>query len=327
MPRPRSEKVTELKLKLLTRIREGFFRPGDRFLSNRALSMRFDVSYQTAHRLIDELRREGWIERRHGSGTYIAGKKANISGVQLLFHKRAKRPDSFGERLFELLRARLEREKIEWAATFVQTHATLRSDFFPVIWECREAVLPRLVPGCYALLLHDVAPPGLAGIFIDTISTDDFSGGACAAEVLRSRGHRGAAVLAGPQEDSRSVRRVEGFQSVLPDAKVVWSSGWFMEDGMQAAARVLKTRATAVFCCNDRLAEGLLNFCKTCRRDAPDVVGFDDAPIAEALDLTTIAVPWDEMIEAALTVIRKRLRGETATATRQILAPRPVIRR
>ena len=55
MARPRSEKVQQLKRHLLSRIEEGYLRPGDRFLSNRALSTQFGISYQTAHRLIAEL--------------------------------------------------------------------------------------------------------------------------------------------------------------------------------------------------------------------------------------------------------------------------------
>ncbi len=327
MPRPRSEKVAGLKEKLLTRIREGFLRPGDRFLSNRALAERFGVSYQTADRLSRELCSEGWIERRRGSGTYIAGEQARLAGVQFLFHARARRAGSFGARLLGELQARLAREKLESTTSFVERRALIRRDAFPVIWECRDAVLPRLGAGRYALLLHDVAPPGLSGTFIDTVSTDDFSGGVCAAEIFRTRGHARPAVLAGPRTDPRSVRRVEGFCSLLPGAKVVWAEGWFLEDGVRAAPGLLKARAPALFCCNDRLAEGVVRYCQENRRAVPEIIGFDDAPISEALNLTTIAIPWSEMIDATLDITQRRLRGDTSTATRRILAPRPVIRR
>jgi len=328
MPRPRSQKVAELKAKLLTRIREGYFRPGDRFLSNRALAERFGVSYQTAHRLVGELCAEGWMERRPASGTYIAGEKTSLTGVQLLFHARARREGSFGARLLERLRLRLEREKIACSVSFVQTSASLSNERFPVIWECEQATLPCLAAGHYALLLNSLPPSGIAGTFIDTVATDDFSGGVCAAEILQARGHTRTAVLAGPQTDPRSVRRVEGFRSLLPDAKIAWADGWFFEDGFKAAARLLPgENGTAVFCCNDRLAEGVLQYCKKERLPAPELVGFDDAPIAETLNLTTISIPWDEMVESSLAIIRKRLRGDASTASRQILAPRPVIRR
>lgn len=328
MPRTRSKKVTELKSKLLTRICEGFFRPGDRFLSNRALAERFGVSYQTAHRLVGELCAEGWMERRPASGTYIAGKRTSLTGVQLVFHERARRAGSFGARLLEQLRTRLEREKIVCAVSFVRTRAAMRPEFFPVIWECGAVALPRLDAGCYALLLNELAPAGVAGTFIDTVAADDFSGGVCAAEIFQSRGYTRSTVLAGPQSDPRSVRRVEGFRSLLPKAKVIWADGWFFGDGFKAASRLpLKEKESVVFCCNDRLAEGVLRYCKKERIAAPELIGFDDAPIAEALDLTTISIPWSEMVDASIAIIRKRLRGDTSTSTRQILAPRPVMRR
>lgn len=327
MSRPRSQKVVELKIKLLTRIREGFYHPGDPFMSNRGLAERFGISYQTAHRLIAELHEEGWIERKRASGTYIAGKKTNLVGVQLIFHARARRKGSFGAHLLERLRARLKRERIEFVTSFVQKKITFRQDLFPVIWECGVTAFSQLGSRGYALLLHDFAPPGLAGTFVDAVAVDDFSGGVCAAEILRSRGHKQVAVLAGPKADGRSVRRVEGFCSLLPNVQVIWAGGWFSGDGAKEAPRLLKNKPAAVFCCNDRLAEGLAGYAKRAHLSVPEIIGFDDAPIAETLNLTTIAIPWDEMIEASLVIIRKRLRNDTSTASRQTLAPRPVIRR
>src|SRR5436190_10971201 len=110
MPRPRSEKVEEIKAKLITRLREGFYRAGDRFLSNRAVAQKFGISYQTAHRLVSELCAEEWLERRPASGTYIPGGKSRGDGVQFIFHKRATRAGSFGARLLAALCARLDRE-------------------------------------------------------------------------------------------------------------------------------------------------------------------------------------------------------------------------
>jgi DNA-binding LacI/PurR family transcriptional regulator len=85
--------------------------------------------------------------------------------------------------------------------------------------------------------------------------------------------------------------------------------------------------------CNERASSCfILNWCQkniagTESRAVPEIIGFDDAPVSEALNLTTIAIPWSEMIDATLDITRRRLRGDTSTAARRILAPRPVIRR
>jgi DNA-binding LacI/PurR family transcriptional regulator len=56
------------------------------------------------------------------------------------------------------------------------------------------------------------------------------------------------------------------------------------------------------------------------------VIGFDDAPVAEQLDLTTISIPWDELAKNVVEVAQKRISGDTSTAITRILAPRPVMR-
>lgn len=47
-------------------------KPGDRFPSQSELMRRFQVSDRTVLRSLDDLRRAGWIVRRHGSGTFVA---------------------------------------------------------------------------------------------------------------------------------------------------------------------------------------------------------------------------------------------------------------
>src|SRR5436189_4015559 len=159
MPRPRSEKVEEIKSKLITRLREGFYRAGDRFLSNRAVAQKFGVSYQTAHRLVGELCAEKWLERRPASGTYIPGGKTGCKGVQLIFSPRCNRPESFGGRLLEALTTRLERERIPKQITLAEQRKARPIDgYFPVIWECPSAARTCAENGVSALLLNDRPP-------------------------------------------------------------------------------------------------------------------------------------------------------------------------
>src|SRR5205823_3700733 len=114
-----------------------FHRPGDRFLSNRAVAEQFDLSYQTADRLIRELVNEGLLQRRAASGTYVPGQRVEIQGVQLIFHRRAKRKASFGARLLRELTERLGRERVDWRMTWAQPGKTpsLAADRYLVTWE------------------------------------------------------------------------------------------------------------------------------------------------------------------------------------------------
>jgi len=56
------------------------------------------------------------------------------------------------------------------------------------------------------------------------------------------------------------------------------------------------------------------------------VVGFDDAPVAEEPDLTTIAIPRQEMVAGAVGIIRSRIHGRAGAAAKMIFTPRPVMR-
>jgi DNA-binding LacI/PurR family transcriptional regulator len=56
------------------------------------------------------------------------------------------------------------------------------------------------------------------------------------------------------------------------------------------------------------------------------IIGFDNAPVAEILGLSTIGIPCEEVARAASAVIKKRLDGRTDHASAIVLPPVPVIR-
>ncbi len=333
MPRSRSQKVEDIKRKLQTRLTDGVYRAGERFTSARELAENFEVSYQTADRLINELCAEGHLERRAASGTYIPGGVIDLTGVQLFWNKRARRAGSFGARLLEGLTERLTRDRISWKITWTDNGAgaapKILVNRFPVLWESPLAGNKCASANRSALLLNDRPQPGLDAAFLDSVSLDDFSGGVCAAQLLL-RGSRtstnGFAVLTGPADDRRSNQRRDGFLSVVPRATVIVAGSWFFEDGYARATRTIEAARAGLFCCNDRLAESIITYCQSNDVALPRLVGFDDAPVSERLNLTTIAVPWDEMITGAIGLIKRRLTGEPRVARQLILTPRPVIR-
>ena len=132
---------------------------------------------------------------------------------------------------------------------------------------------------------------------------------------------RNPSVLAGPAGDHRSRLRVAGFLSISKNAKVCWAESWDAEEAGKLAGRIITARPGGVFCCSDRLAMGLLQ-----AGLAAPVVGFDDAPVAEELNLTTIAIPWHEMVAGAVGIIRSRINGHAGAAAKLIFTPRPVMR-
>ncbi len=328
MPRPRSEKVHALKAKLVARISDGFHAPGQRFLSARAVATRFSVSYQTAHRVISELESEGLLQRRASSGTFIAGQRKALSRVELFFHPRARLKGSFGARLLTLLRDELKRRDIPHRLSRSTGTAVPAAGVYPVIWELPDLVQHLRDVRRGALLLNQLPRPGIEASLIDAVSTDDYSAGICATEVLRERLPADArfAVLAGPADDLRSRRRVEGFLSCLPQAAVISAGSWYCEEAAAVAGDVMALAPQGVFCVNDRLAEAMLRHCAKAGLRPPFVVGHDNAPVAEEWNLTTIGTPWEEMVATALAIIRLRLEGHSGSAQHILIAQRPVRR-
>ncbi len=324
--------VRQVKAALIQRLEANRARPGERFLSSRALAARYRVSYQTAHRLLDELAAEGRLERRPRSGTFIPGRPpAAAGGVELIFHPRCERAGSFGAKLIQLLTDRLDRERLDWRLTLAPDAdaAAVAPHRLPILWECPTLVAEIARRERPALVLHDRPPPGFGSLFIDSLSSDDFGGGVLAGQLLRRA--LGPAtrigILAGPRRDPRSKLRIDGLRATGP-AFLAHADGWYFEHGHDAAARLLRRRPAGVFCGNDRLAEGLLHWLDAHRdpADRPAVIGFDDAPVAAALDLTTVAIPWQAMVDATIEVVRRRLAGRDHASAHRILHPRPVIR-
>lgn len=327
MARQRSEKVAALKAKLIARLRDELQQPGQRFFSNRAIAKQFGVSYLTAHRLVQELVTDGWLVRRSGAGTFVSGPVAELRGVELFFHARARRSDSFGARLHEQLRSTLAELGIATKVTWADKGSAPRADWLPVVWECPATVEALGEKRRFVLVLNDRPPPGLGASFVDSVSTDDFSGGAAAAELLRKVAPaRRLAIFAGPRSDHRSQQRVAGFRAHARSAHVIWAGSWYADDAAIIARRLVNERFAGIFCCNDRLAEALLNAYSSVRKPPPPIVGFDDAPVAEHLNLTTIAIPWNEIVDGAIDIIRRRLDGDSGLAAQLIFAPRPVLR-
>lgn len=330
MARPRSAHVQEVKAALTARLRSGFAHPGGRFLSTRAVALRFAVSYQTAHRLLAELETEGLLRRQAASGSYVPGKPAALRGAQLIFHPRARRKGSFGAHLLERLEAALTAQGVPWVRSWRAEGRTprLRADHYPVAWECPPAIQAAASARRFALSLNDRPPVGLGGTYVDAVTTDDFSGGACAAELLKERTGRtdGFAVLGGPADDPRSLQRIAGFRAHAGVNRVVHAESWFLEAGRDQAASVLAGKPTGIFACNDRLAEAVIDHCAAAALKLPPLVGFDNAPVAERLRLTTIGIPWRTMVSEAVQLIAARLRGGTDPARLVSLAHEPIHR-
>ncbi len=226
-------------------------RAGQRFVSARYIAQRFAVSYQTAHHLLTELERDGFIIRRAGSGSFIAGRKNTLRSALLIFARRAKRSGSFGNLLLRQLVAKMETMELPFEVTFgpiAPKH--VREDVYPVLWESPRLMHDLSSDYRFALVLHDKPPAGIGSLFTDSISVDDFGGGITAGQLLSRYSTRRPAVIGGPASDPRSQSRIDGFRRIFPSAQVIEAGTWFFRSAVQNIAAPLSClRADALFCC------------------------------------------------------------------------------
>ncbi|HXL27215.1 MAG TPA: substrate-binding domain-containing protein [Chthoniobacterales bacterium] len=325
--RPRGE-IDKIRASLRVMVSDEFRRAGQRFVSARYISQRFKVSYQTAHRLLTELEGDGFIIRRAGSGSFIAGHQNTLQSALLIFARRAKRSGSFGDLLLRQLVAKMKAMEIPFEVIFGGiTPKHVREDVYPVLWESPRLMHNLSADYRFSLVLHDKPPAGIGSLFTDSISVDDFSGGITAGQILSRYSPRRPVVIGGPAADARSQSRIDGFRQIFPSAQVIEAGTWFFRSAVQNIAAPLSSlRADALFCCSDRLAQATLICYQKLKIPAPIVIGFDNAPVAETLSLSTIGIPWEEVARAAAAVIMKRLGGQTDHASAVVLPPVPVIR-
>ena len=149
---------------------------------------------------------------------------------------------------------------------------------------------------------------------------DHAAGGQMAAQHFYERGHRHLAVIAGPSWSRDNKQRVEGFTKFLSQVGIVLPSECIVRadysepEAFEVAGALLRRdRAiTAIFCCNDQMAFGVLRRLQAMGISCPEnvsVIGYDDEPRAALCQppLTTIRAPLYHMAQEAARLLLEYL--------------------
>jgi LacI family transcriptional regulator len=146
----------------------------------------------------------------------------------------------------------------------------------------------------------------------DMVTSNDRAAVREATDYLISLGHRRIALVEGPQDFRSARERRAGFEQALGEAGIalprsmVAKGDYRFETGLLAGERLLTLtpRPTAIFCCNDEMAAGVIHAAGRLGLDVPrdlSVIGFDDTPTAAHVwpPLTTVRWPIVTMARAA----------------------------
>jgi DNA-binding LacI/PurR family transcriptional regulator len=159
------------------------------------------------------------------------------------------------------------------------------------------------------------------------VSPDHEQIGRLAAECLLRNGHRRIALMDGSRDSVDNTLRVRGFRDALKRHGIDIEAddvlhGNFVQETAVAAARAWlgakpKNRCTALFCCNDAMALGVMQALPAFNLRCPDdlsIIGVDDlnASAMAAPPLTSIRQPLQEVSLLATRRLLDLLTGKTA---------------
>lgn len=153
-----------VKASLRRAIEDGGWKPGMKLPSERQLVEQFGCARMTVRRALDELRGEGLVERRHGSGSYVANLQpiSNLLKVRDIHEEIDGRGHKHSSELLRVSRIRAGREMA--AAMQLATGTQVFScrivhyeNGVPIQFEER-LVNPELIPDFMDLDLHGKTP-------------------------------------------------------------------------------------------------------------------------------------------------------------------------
>ena len=164
---------------------------------------------------------------------------------------------------------------------------------------------------------------------------DDEMGGYLAVRHLIDLDHTEIAVVTGPDFTSSAHRRVEGAQRALaeknltlPEENLIYA-GYGIEAGEESARLLLSrhTPPTAIFAANDNIAIGIAHIASELElRIGVDlsIVGYNDVPLAKklAVPLTSVQVPFDQIANSAVELLKLEGKGSMQTTFMPTLIPR-----
>ena len=344
---------------VLSDIKSGKLKSGDRLPTEAELVKQFGLSRPTVARALHDLQNLGLVERKVGSGTYVRESQKPIESWRfgLLI------PGLGSTEIFEPICGQLAR--------LVQKHhhtllwgdlGEKQSDPNPgLIEQVCESYIRQKVAGVFFApleLTEDkdqvnrsvIAAMNAAGIPIvlldrdivsfpqrsgfDLVGIDNRQAGFLITEHLIQLGCRRIDFLSKPDSAPTVMLRIAGYREALLDSGVLPDQKWIHSGDPSDRSfiqSILDGGATAIICANDLTAANLMRTLDLLGCPVPQqirVVGFDDVRYAELLrpSLTTIHQPCTDIGTIAMQVMLERINNPNFPSRDILVHPTLVVR-
>jgi LacI family transcriptional regulator len=175
---------------------------------------------------------------------------------------------------------------------------------------------------------------------IPYVAGNDTQGSRMMTEHLIALGHRKIGFLTGPRNMRASHDRLSGFLSTLTDHNLQPNPAWicdsaFTFDGGYTAAKMIlqntSDQPTAIFAGNDEAAYGAVFAAQEMGFTIPadlSICGFDDLSMSKNIwpGLTTVHQPGEEIVDHAVRLLIRLLKGQDPGSRQVIVPSRLVVR-
>lgn len=326
-------------------LRSGRFKVGDRFPTEIDLAKDYGLSRPTVREALLQLEREGFLVRRRGAGTVVVATEPARKGVSLAAVVPCIRDregvyaaivrgmeDVINDQGHSFVLCNHD-QRLEKATAYIErlvaTHAAgvlLSPLEVPEYRETNRVLVEMMQKASMPFVLVDKSLSSDDFARFSFVGTNSFSSMQVMVRHLVSVGHRRMAFFGdGPIHTCRERRR--GFEEEVRANGLELRAEWILpfsfdaDHGTPAVRELLKKtdRPSVIVCVNDGSAEMVYGIARELGLIIPRdlaVVGFDDLPMAEALNppLTTMRQPLVDVgrmaVEVLLEKIHRKMIGE-----------------
>ena len=329
-------------------VADGHLAVGDRLASENELSRQFGLSRQTVRQATSILENSGILERRRGSGTYVASTcvvqravTMNIGVIttyldDYLFPCIIRGIDGVLTSNGYTMQLSITYNKVANERNILQS--MLEKGIDGLIIEPTKSGLPNLNEDFYkkikrqgipCVFIHAASP----GVSFPSVMMDDYGCGRAAAEYLIRHGHKRIAGIF-KSDDSQGHMRYAGCASALTrqglpleEESIVWFTTEDMErdheDSLHLVEDAILERmrgCTAVICYNDQVAIRVMDALEKHGLHVPEdmsIISFDDSSLATVsrTGLTTFVHPKEELGRKAAETLLRLIAHEHCEAT------------
>lgn len=329
---------------ILDRIRSGELRPGQRLPTERELVDLYGVSRPTVAKALSRLQQEGVIDRRPGSGSYVAEIHDTVPPVDSRYFGLLI-PKLGVTEIFEPICARIAQLSrhhnfhLIWSDSTAHKTSSTAEHFeeacdryleqkidglffvpLELVPDCRktnERIVRRLTEASIPVVLldSDYLPYPERSPF-DLVGVDNIRAGYRAAEHFLKQGAIRVDFVYRPFSAYTVESRLNGCRLALAERGISMPTGCVHigePDDPEFVDKIMETGAENLICANDATAISLMHTLQKRPENVPDdvrVIGFDNVKFAEfaRIPLTTFRQPCSELGELAVEVMMARLR-------------------